>query len=1076
MSGGRWLTATVGITATLALFGAGSASAAQVTLGFDGQAAGTVIKNQYGTADGVQFGQFTGGPTGDSFTVASPSPSSVASSPPNVLQIGRCESTEIPECVADGYIHFDTPQSAVSFRLGFLSSSATAVAVTVKSYDASGKVVQTVTPTASYGVHTLVSLNSASADISYVEIDYNEFTDAFHSTSIDDLTFASGTGQPAIGINAGNEVWLDTSDDAPATAGTAVKFARYGGSTGDVTLHIQGLPAGVHAHFAHNPFTGGNGASDALTFSAPAGTAGLPLTNLTIVAVPSSGAGTQTVTATLPLHVVNTYNVSRIGIAVSQSNPNGPDTGNPGDTTSYTGTPLVAGMSTTARVFLQPTGLVTAGTSGLSVQLSGYDGSTELPGSPLASLSINPADLGDQPISSQVGDKNASFDFQLPGSWLGAGSFTLIANVSGPGQFLQTQPDTQPNYTAGCTNCAAGPVRLTLAGLNFGPGVVSVPASQCTPAAHGTEQHFDSVVCDVPQLNQMRTACGMNVVAAACLLAPNEWCAPTATMDVFAAFADRGRLSEPTPRRDWTRLTHYAEMTRDLAQLGQDMGTTTSGTGSGLESGAQDWLDAYQRPGSDLLWNMYDPYDASTGVGGAENMLWWLAVNQAAGGLNIAVIGFYDNATQHPQDDPTTQFNPSNKNAFDPLDSYRYGGHVVAVTGVRVNSQGWTLSIHDPANPFENLNTQTPYVTDTYRLQYGQLRTFGPTSGNPFSNPNNLSPRPASNGQGQESWDYSTVRLDGYTVNGPISPNMNQAAYIDGYGMFMPLDAAFPETPASIAVISDPHRRYSKHVYHVPGGVSHLAIDPLDQQVIYYSGKRSHLIRRLDVGTRRATVFANAGAPILQLVAGGEHDGVLARTAHEVIGFDPYGHRVGVIHGSFDTIAVNGSDESLVAASLRSKTLKSYSPAFGLMGTTPLPRTLTRGHGHLTLAIDRTSKQLLVGGANGSLFRALLPAITVTARASAVAVTHLPRRLRAVRLRLRSRQATTLVADDGAGALFGVTANGLVVSYAANGKPTPNPFGHIRIHGELALGQSFNNLTAAYHGPIDTPLVGPSGG
>ena len=113
----------------------------------------------------------------------------------------------------------------------------------------------------------------------------------------------------------------------------------------------------------------------------------------------------------------------------------------------------------------------------------------------------------------------------------------------------------------------------------------------------------------------------------------------------------------------------------------------------------------------------------------------------------------------------------------------------------------------------------------------------------------------------------------------------------------------------------------------------------------------------LNVATRHVSTLANLGAPILQLAGGGVHDGVFARTANEVVSFDPAGRKVGV--GARRVQHDRGRRQRKgLAASIGKRTVDTYSPTLRLIGSSVLPWSLTNGNGRLLLAVDLTSGRL----------------------------------------------------------------------------------------------------------------------
>jgi hypothetical protein len=522
-------------------------------------------------------------------------------------------------------------------------------------------------------------------------------------------------------------------------------------------------------------------------------------------------------------------------------------------------------------------------------------------------------------------------------------------------------------------------------------------------------------------------------------------------MDLLAAFADRGALTDPA-QENWSDPANYDEMTRDLDRLGMLMGTSASGTGDGFSDGIDSWVDASQTDSADLVQDSINPPDWSSDPGFAQTaglqQLKAIADTQAMGGLATAGVVFLRNATPLGGD-PSVDFHPpkdtGNQGGFRSRAAFAYGGHVVAVTGVSVGHGRATLSIHDPATPFDfGLGQQTPYVTQTYPLRFEQLTEWGPAGDNPYTS------KIAGNGKGSVLSDIATMELHGYLVNGVVNPNLNEATAVDGFTTITPTSVAFRQSASSIGFISDPGTRLHESVFHVPGGVAHLAIDAADPALIYYSAAGSSKIRVYDVLLHTARVLASVGAPILQLVPGGRQDGVFARTAHAVVSFDALGHRVGTVRGSFSTIAVDGADESLLATSRSHSRLLVYSPALKLVSSSLLPASLgTRGV--LRFSVDPGAGQLLFTGSSGVTYRAPLRS-SASAHASAVGVPRVPRHLHPVRFKLA---AADIVAENGAGKLF-VLNGGHLRTYRTNGKRAPGPYDGFRVHGEVAVTQAYH--------------------
>ncbi len=186
------------------------AAFADVTVNFDGFPANTKITNQYanlgGSGQGVVFGPLPGGVQGLDTVVSAP-PSGQAQSGTNVADISTCFTCEFPTPGTTGT--FAVPRSRVSVYAGLLGPPATCSGqatdnacafVTLRAVDANGHAVASTAPTLvkqGAGVHTLLSVSTASARIVGFQIAADDGNDGGKAVAIDDLTFDSPTGPPA---------------------------------------------------------------------------------------------------------------------------------------------------------------------------------------------------------------------------------------------------------------------------------------------------------------------------------------------------------------------------------------------------------------------------------------------------------------------------------------------------------------------------------------------------------------------------------------------------------------------------------------------------------------------------------------------------------------------------------------------------------------------------------------------------------------------------------------------------------------------------------------------------------------
>ena len=277
-------------------------AAADTTIGFDDRAPGTVLTNQYadagGPGRGVVFGPLPGS-AGDS---ARPVITSAAGQAQSGSQVA---SINCPTCNEGlGYIPhttgtFAVPRTHVSVYVGLLGSAASPCAagstagacavVSLLAFDVNGKQIAAstdATVTQGAGVHTLLSVSTASPQIVGFEIAARDPTDNLKNVAIDDLTFDSA-GKPAPDFTL-----TPASTSLVVTNGQSISdqisIGRIAGSTGPIRLDIGALPAGVHAQFAPNPAD----SSTTLTLSGDSNMRSAPAATVKVTGTPlSAGAG-----------------------------------------------------------------------------------------------------------------------------------------------------------------------------------------------------------------------------------------------------------------------------------------------------------------------------------------------------------------------------------------------------------------------------------------------------------------------------------------------------------------------------------------------------------------------------------------------------------------------------------------------------------------------------------------------------------------------------------------------------------------------------------------------------------------
>jgi hypothetical protein len=297
----------IAMLAGAALFLPGTALGAATTIGFDDQAAGTEVTS----ASGVTFRTLPGIGQRGFYPLVIASPGE-AQSPPNVASIANCPGCETYTPEVSGT--FDTTRNFVSARVGFPAGVTSDPAVlTLTAYDSSGNAIGTsspVTVSQGNGVHSLISVATASATIAGFDLRARDPEDSNKSLAIDDLTFSNDGPPPppdfSLAPADGNLVMRQG-----ATITDKINIGRFNGSSGNVTLALSGpLPAGVHASFQPNP-AGGTSSDLVLTADADAATTGFNPVTLTITGSPASAAvGPIGHTVQLNLQVRSAFDVS----------------------------------------------------------------------------------------------------------------------------------------------------------------------------------------------------------------------------------------------------------------------------------------------------------------------------------------------------------------------------------------------------------------------------------------------------------------------------------------------------------------------------------------------------------------------------------------------------------------------------------------------------------------------------------------------------------------------------------------------------------------------------------------------
>jgi hypothetical protein len=428
------------------------AAAADTVIGFDDQASGTVITNQY-AALGVTFDRAPSGPTSYMPTVQADAAN--AHSSPNVLTVAHGCGGEFPQ--VEMWAAFAAPRNHVSTYVGNLPGGLGG-AVTMQGYDLGGNPITAAKDTVSFpntgGVNSFVSIMDPLSQISYVEL--TSTIPTYCPVAIDDFTFDAvpATISPDFGLSAkSSTVNLPPGGSFDQT----LTLHRTSTSTGPITLSLSGLPGNVTTTLNPNPVTGPDGSTISLKLTVPADSPA-ESAKVTVTGTPSSSAGSQPRSTSFALNVAGPIELRAQGLDITQGIvndnyllvPSGGASGlayrgmafSPPDSSQDplpSDSPLVEGNPTVVRFYADASGAAGPGLFGVGAELHGYRHGHPLPGSPIMAY-YGPSFLSDTGeadpapvlLPERISDRNA-FTFRLPSSWTsGPGPITLTGSLIAP--------------------------------------------------------------------------------------------------------------------------------------------------------------------------------------------------------------------------------------------------------------------------------------------------------------------------------------------------------------------------------------------------------------------------------------------------------------------------------------------------------------------------------------------------------------------------------------------------------------------------------------------------------------------
>jgi hypothetical protein len=532
----------------------------------------------------------------------------------------------------------------------------------------------------------------------------------------------------------------------------------------------------------------------------------------------------------------------------------------------------------------------------------------------------------------------------------------------------------------------------------------------CVPEDTINGSTFDYVLCELPDLDQVRqqtaTTPGL----------PGDgynYCAPTATMDALAYFAGHGAPTLRPGDKDWTDPANYNEMSQDIHDLGDLMGTTASGgTTGGYFAGLDAWLGETQPGVSPPPIQMVAGYLWATSPGTSvyAPTLQQMADDGAAGNVVIPNIVFM-------------QYETPPEPATGPKQWLTVGGHVVTMSSAHSPS---TIGLHDPAEPIADHDYQSPYAEETYTVT-PVTSTFGYIDGN----------------GNDVNFTATLLRVDDYALNDLFGDGTQ--AYIWGYTILQPEHVStwsIKEQQVAVVRPGDPVERFATE-----GPVVDLVLDPTRAHD-FYVAEGSPVVWDLDLGSGESVPFAEVGTqPDVIAFAGRAHT-LFAARGGRLAAFDGNGRPVAAtsLGETVDALAVDQATSRLFALSADSRRLRVLNASLDVLASLTLPRRALAGSGKVSLALN---SGVVYIHRDGMPLVALLTSATERADVAPSVDAHL--------IELRgSRRARGLAVDD-SGHMF-VQSAGQLAEYRPSGELLRgSPFNGQQVGPSLAVDRNFSS-------------------
>jgi hypothetical protein len=538
--------------------------------------------------------------------------------------------------------------------------------------------------------------------------------------------------------------------------------------------------------------------------------------------------------------------------------------------------------------------------------------------------------------------------------------------------------------------------------LSGAPGA----SAACTPKlkftiTNGHFSSYDYRICQVGDADQVRKAIGTHpgLIADGVM-----YCVPTSAIDLMIHIAKIGYASKPAPK-DFTKPANYDELTADIREMANDMGTT--GHDPTLPdpalAGIHTWLAVHGTPHAGASiggLTVEHLYQSGTSVEFPVDPA-KMAVTGIGGGLVMVGVGFFDRTTGEHN-----------------------GGHFVALAEAKgvPGAASSTIGVRDPYTPHTHDAVESPPVTDP--------------------------------------WTLTPVVPGSYHVSSPYYDTTPMEARFGGYLTIEPKTALVVSGSVLGSLVplnlANGKLKQLKHI-RAGGRILDAALSPLAGEVPVLT-RGSTAVRLVNRITGTSAVLGKGPAGAAHLAVGGPALSVYVAGTKRLVALTHDGRPLAgqPLAKPVDALAFDEHAGHLVALSLADRSVRFYGSDLQPAGGLRLPASFTKGRGAVDLALAPNGDLVLHRAGARAVY-----AIDAAQQAKAAAFP-------AAALSARPLRGVTapqgLAIDDG-GHLF-TSDNGSLVELDANGAPVADsPYAGMRAGTIVRIDHDYSN--AARDQPLD---------